>query len=271
MKNKNKILTILMLLVTVLLVGCSITVDLDVTNGNSDKLLETTWLRDETGELTEETVERITQINEVDFLAYETKPQVAVDILNKIPEEYSGIDDYREKRFEELGVGDQEHDSGILYVLAIEDREFAIETGYGVEHIITDLEASYILNNTKSEMQEYSDGKNGKHLNNAVNSVLTDIENVFESEHKGELEEYREQLEKKMEFERKVQTLITIVVILMVVTNIVLGGGGFIGGFRGGSSGGSSSGRFGGGRSGGSSSGGFGGGRSGGGGASGGW
>lgn len=261
MKNKNKIKTILMLLVTVLLVGCSITVDLEVTNGNSgnsDKLQETTWLRDESGELTEETVERITQINEVDFLAYETKPQVAVDILNKIPEEYSGIDDYRGKRFEELGVGDPEHDSGILYVLAIEDREFAIETGYGVEHIITDLEASYILNNTKSEMQEYSDGKNGKHLNNAVNNVLTDIENVFESEHKGELEEYREQLEKQMEFDRKVQTLITVVIILMVVTNIVLGGGGFIGGFSGESSRGSSSG-------------GFGGGRSGGGGASGGW
>lgn len=258
----KKRLLMLMALITIFIVGCT----------EENTLQETDWVRDETGELTQETLDSVTSLNEEILESYETKPQVAIEVLKKLPKGYSDIDEYRNKRFKELGIGDKEKDSGLLYILALDDREFAIEVGYGVEHIITDIESKHILDGTIKDLEKYSEYGNAKYLNGVVNQVVGEISNVFEKENNGELDIYRQSVKDRQEEEDKNYKIFVILVIVLLVgyfiISIVADDGGYSGGgYSGGSSFGSSSRR-----SGGSSFGsGFGGGRSGGGGASGGW
>jgi uncharacterized protein len=51
---------------------------------------------------------------------------------------FGSIEEYATKLFASAGVGDREKDRGVLVVLAVEDRAVRIETGYGVEDVITD-------------------------------------------------------------------------------------------------------------------------------------
>ena len=47
--------------------------------------------------------------------------------------------------FEEWGVGDQGEDNGVLVLLAIGNRRVEVETGYGVEHRLTDSQVGRLL------------------------------------------------------------------------------------------------------------------------------
>lgn len=138
-----------------------------------------TWVLDETGHLTDETHERVTQYNEQYLTQYEIKPQIGVEVLNEIPSGYADIDEYRVERFNDLGVGNATHDSGVLLIIAIEDRAFAIETGYGSEAYITDNRSKAILNNMTESMKEYSITGDADHLNKAVLGAVSDIVGYF--------------------------------------------------------------------------------------------
>lgn len=178
------------------------------------------------------------------------------------------IENYAVKLFEEWGIGKEKEDTGILILIALQDRAMRIEVGYGLEGVITDALSSRIIRNviTPSFQQEkYYEGVSGAIM--AITSAINgDIlpENLREEE----------SLTPKMlgiivlSF---VLFFIIFIVILVVIIKIVIyavkkgyikpgrGGGRWGGGFGGGSSGG------------GGGFGGFGGGLSGGGGASGKW
>ncbi len=55
------------------------------------------------------------------------------------------IEDYAAQLFEEWGIGKKEKDNGVLLLVSMMDRELRIETGYGLEPAITDLEAKEII------------------------------------------------------------------------------------------------------------------------------
>jgi uncharacterized protein len=55
------------------------------------------------------------------------------------------IESYANTLFREWGVGSKEDDTGILLVVAIEDREVRIEVGYGYEGAVPDAYASRII------------------------------------------------------------------------------------------------------------------------------
>lgn len=164
---------------------------------------ETTWEYDETDHLTQETLNHITDLNERVFSEYELHPQLGIEILYDLPEEYADIDEYRNERFNELGVGSSGEDTGILYIMVINDRAFAIETGYGVEHVITDLEAQQILDRTIDDMRMYSDTQEPEYINNTVMSVANDVSRLSEMANTGELFEIREEEERQAEIERQ--------------------------------------------------------------------
>jgi uncharacterized protein len=48
------------------------------------------------------------------------------------------IEEYAVRLFERAGIGDKDTDSGVLIVVAVEDRAVRIEVGYGLEGFITD-------------------------------------------------------------------------------------------------------------------------------------
>lgn len=182
MNKLKKVLVSVLVAMTVVLFGTSITVNAQ----------ETPWVYDETNQITQEYLDAITYLNEDVFPEYDIQPQIGVEILHKLPEGYSGIDEYRVQRFNELGIGNAEHDSGVLFVIAIEDREFAIETGYGVEPIIRDIEANAILDNMKEDMVNYSDTGDPKYLNNAVSEAVGTMASLLEKGNTGELYAQRE-------------------------------------------------------------------------------
>lgn len=55
------------------------------------------------------------------------------------------IESYADRLFQEWGIGDKQRDTGILLLIAIQDREVRIETGYGSEGAVTDIQSGAII------------------------------------------------------------------------------------------------------------------------------
>ena len=48
------------------------------------------------------------------------------------------LEDYATKLFREFGIGDKDKNNGLLLLLALEERKFRVEVGYGLEGILPD-------------------------------------------------------------------------------------------------------------------------------------
>ena len=177
------------------------------------------------------------------------------------------------------GIGQAQEDNGILIIVAKDDRKVAINTGYGIEPLLTDALSRRIIETVI--IPEFKQGSYYNGLNKGAEAIFKVL--------KGEFKEDRS-FEKAPGF--PFQTLlpfIIFIIILIILSNKGRRGGGGKGGNRkgmdlwdiivlsnmgrGGYRSGSSGGGFGGGGSfgGGGFGGGFGGGGFGGGGSSGGW
>ena len=56
------------------------------------------------------------------------------------------VETYARRVFDEWRIGRAKIDDGVLVLVAKDDRRMRIETGYGLEGAITDVQASYIIN-----------------------------------------------------------------------------------------------------------------------------
>lgn len=65
---------------------------------------------------------------------------VTIDTLEGIT-----IEEYAVELFEKWGIGKADEDNGLLMLVSLMDRKVRIEVGYGLEGIITDLEAGRII------------------------------------------------------------------------------------------------------------------------------
>jgi uncharacterized protein len=194
---------------------------------------------------------------------------------------FGSIEEYATKLFAAAGVGDREKDRGVLVVLAVEDRAVRIETGYGVEDVITDGYAGETIRRTMLPAfreRRYGEGVLAgttrliQRIADARGITLTDVP--------------RQQEQGRRPTSLPIlPTLIVLFIVIQLVSRLFGGSGrrgrrrggwhggiGPFGGGFGGWGGGGLGGGFGGGRHGGGGGfGGFGGGMSGGGGASGRW
>ena len=55
------------------------------------------------------------------------------------------IETYAVKLFEEWGIGDEEKDNGVLFLIAPQERQVRIEVGYGLEGVLTDAQSNGII------------------------------------------------------------------------------------------------------------------------------
>ncbi|MCM4163579.1 MULTISPECIES: YgcG family protein [unclassified Arenibacter] len=173
------------------------------------------------------------------------------------------------------GIGQAKEDNGILILLARDDRKIAINTGYGIEPLLTDALSKRIIESVI--IPEFKQGNYYEGLNKGADAIF----NVLNGEFKKE-----PNLDKNPGFPfQAILPFIIFIVILIILSNKGRKGGGGKGGHhkgmdlwdiivlsnmgRGGYRSGSSGGGFGGGGS--FGGGGFGGGGFGGGGSSGGW
>ena len=89
----------------------------------------------------------------------ETSSEIAVAIVSSL--EGVSVEEYAVTLFEKWGVGKKKGDTGVLLLIAIEDKKVRIEVGYGLEGAITDLEAANIVDNVilpKFKQNDYSTG-----------------------------------------------------------------------------------------------------------------
>jgi uncharacterized protein len=105
-------------------------------------------------------------------LREKTGAQLAVVTLKSL--EGGQVDDFAVKLFQRWGIGDKEKKNGILLLVAIQDRKWRIEVGYGLEPILPDALAGRIAQEQllpAFRQQRYADG-----LTAAVNRIIEIVE-----------------------------------------------------------------------------------------------
>lgn len=202
-----------------------------------------------------------------------TSTQMVVAIINSTQGEDISL--LGAKWGQQWGIGQKQEDNGLLILLAKDDRQVDINTGYGIETIITDRMAERVINRVM--IPQFKNGNYYAGLDQGTDA----LREMLLGEYQGERVQRQPGFVELVK--RYAPMLVFIVIIIIILSR---GGGGRNGGRRrggglldiiilsslgrGGFGGGSGGGGFGGG-GGGGFGGGFGGGGFGGGGASGGW
>jgi len=172
------------------------------------------------------------------------------------------VEEYAVELFEKWGIGKKAKDSGVLFLMAVQDRKMRIEVGYGLEHVLTDGRAGEIIREATPFFKE-------SRWDTGVELVAQRIINIASKS-----EEAEPSNSQKSDEHIPLWGWILIIVVLIIILVAVIYFVGTEGGFGGGGgffSSGGGGGSDGGGDSGGGGGFSFGGGSSGGGGASGSW
>lgn len=192
-----------------------------------------------------------------------TSTEIAVVLLNSINDEDPNL--YAAELGEAWGVGRKGKDNGLVFLVALDDREMAIQNGYGLEARLTDYETKLIIENYI--IPEFKQGNYYAGIDRGTDQIILLLAGEFEGSGNRRGEDGRKGI--------PVFVIIVFLIILFSIFRRRGRGGGYRGGggyWIGGMGGFGSSGGFGGGGSfGGGGFGGFGGGSFGGGGASGSW
>jgi uncharacterized protein len=160
-----------------------------------------------------------------------------------------------------VGIGKADKDNGVLVLVAMQERQWRIEVGYGLEGNITDVEANNIAQ--ENLVPKFQEGQYGEGLVDTVIELAKEIPLVDSSERMPTRGRYVYDSGQLPSAEEEIPDWVIILIVIFVIVLISIGGR--FGGRRG------RVGRWGGGGGGGHSGGGGGGGSSGGGGAGGGW
>ena len=133
---------------------------------------ENIYVEDHANVLSSETKEEIYQYNQ-DYKDLELRPQLAVVTLTELPDGQS-IEAYANEKFNQLGIGSADHDSGVLYLIAVNDRKQRIEVGYGLEETIPDALAMDLMT---EEAKDYFREEN---YDTGVSLVAANINEVLQ-------------------------------------------------------------------------------------------
>jgi uncharacterized protein len=192
-----------------------------------------------------------------------TSTEIAVVLINTLNDEDPNL--YAAELGEAWGVGRKGKDNGLVFLVAVDDRQMAIQNGYGLEAVLTDYETKMIIENYI--IPEFKQGDYYGGIDSGTDQIILLLAGEFDGSGN-----------RRGEDARKGIPVFAIIIILIILFSIfrrrgrgggLRGGGGY---WIGGMGGFGSSGGFGGGSSfGGGGFGGFGGGSFGGGGASGSW
>lgn len=131
--------------------------------------------------------------------------QLAVVILNNT-QGYE-IADYAVRLAQKWGVGDKKYDSGVMLLVALEDRAVTIQTGYGIEGALPDVIAHRIIENEIKPAFRAEDYYQG--LWNATDAII--------SYTKGEYNP-RERNNQEGDSPSKVLVILAVIVIILLIS-----------------------------------------------------
>lgn len=102
-----------------------------------------------------------------------TSAEIAIVIIPKLPEEYD-IFTYGVELFEKWGIGKRGQDNGVLILVAVEEKKWRIEVGYGLEGALNDAKVGRIARETIEKA--FETGQYGAEVYNAVGLIAAEIE-----------------------------------------------------------------------------------------------
>lgn len=98
--------------------------------------------------------------------------EISVVIVRNLEGEV--IENYVAELFELWGVGEKGKDNGVMFLVAIEDRQMRIETGYGVEGKLNDAKAGRIIREVVSI--KFKEGKYEEGIGEGVESIIVELD-----------------------------------------------------------------------------------------------
>ena len=123
--------------VTILLFFCSLSVlALDVPNPPKNG-----YVLDQTQTLSKDDINTMNRMGLE--LQKKTKAQIAVLMIPTLDGE--DVSDYANRVFRAWRIGDKEKNNGVLFLIALKDKQMRIDVGYGLEGAINDGKAGEIL------------------------------------------------------------------------------------------------------------------------------
>ena len=202
------------------------------------------WVHDEAGILSPQTIGQLEALLKAERDS--TSNQIAILLIKNL--DGGDIDLFANKVFMEWKLGDEKKDNGILFLIAMEERQMRIEVGAGLEGVLTDIESSQI---NRNEVAPYF--RRGEYEKGVVAGVFGIIQTI-----KGEYKNDSPVARKSKKGRSPFVSIIVIIIIVIIGSRKRRGGmgggywtpgGGFIGGgnWGGGGSSGSWGGDFGGG------------------------
>jgi uncharacterized membrane protein YgcG len=136
------------------------------------------WVYDEPQVLSAETEAYIKNLNENVFDAYVNKPQLAIMIINDLPYD---MEQYKLDTFNDYGVGTKNENCGMLFIFAINDREYGLEIGDGFTKgsmLRADLETDFVTEEIKTYLRS-------ENYNSAVMMIVQHLETMMSNQENG--------------------------------------------------------------------------------------
>ncbi|MBN2425466.1 MAG: TPM domain-containing protein [Calditrichaceae bacterium] len=100
------------------------------------------WVHDQAGALSAN--EKQNLIMNLDQLQKRSSNQIFIAIFDQMPEN-TYLEDFSTRLYDKWKPGLKEEDNGLLIVIFIQDKKIRIETGYGVEDVITDAQSGTVI------------------------------------------------------------------------------------------------------------------------------
>lgn len=170
------------------------------------------WVHDEAGVLSAQGKAQLEAVLQAHRDS--TSNQIAILIVPSL--EGEDIDGYAVRVFEAWKLGQKEKDNGVLFLVAMQERQMRIEVGYGLEGVLTDAASSRINRNEVAPYFRQGDYEAG--IQAATLAIIKTIAGEYQNENPREVKRHKKR--------SPVSTLIFIVLIIFLMSRRNRGGGG---------------------------------------------
>lgn len=134
------------------------------------------WVHDEAGVLSPQTVMQLEAMLKAERDS--TSNQIAVLLVKNL--DGGDIDEYANRVFNDWKLGDAKKDNGVLFLVAMEERQMRIEVGAGLEGVLTDVQSSRI--NRDQVAPHFREGQYEQGIIQGVFGIIQTIKGEYKND-----------------------------------------------------------------------------------------
>ncbi len=174
------------------------------------------WVHDEAGILSPQVEAQLETILKAHRDS--TSTQIAVYLISSL--DGDDIDSYALRVSEAWKLGQEKKDNGVLFLVAMDEKQMVIEVGYGLEGVLTDALSSRI---NRNEVAPYfRQGNYEAGIQAGVMAIIHTVQGTYVND---------EPLVKKRKGRSPIGTIVFIVILIVAMSRKNRGGGGGTGGY----------------------------------------